>query len=189
MTQHPSESQQGLLTCATHRDVATNLRCSKCDKLICPRCLVQTPVGARCRDCAQLRRLPTFVVSPLHYLRAVGASVGVGVVVGLVWSSVPGFFSLFIGPLVGYAVGESVSFSANRRRSLGLKLVAGIGVLLAFLVSRVADYLLFAFGALFSGAAGPLVALLTAAVVSTLASPFAWLAIALGVYIAVTRVG
>ncbi len=35
------------MKCATHPEVDTNLRCGKCGKPICLRCLVQTPVGDR----------------------------------------------------------------------------------------------------------------------------------------------
>ena len=82
------------LRCATHPDAATNLRCGKCGKPICPKCLVQTPVGARCRDCARLYKLPTYRISPAYYLRAIGTALGMAVVLGLVWGFVAGLLSL-----------------------------------------------------------------------------------------------
>ena len=39
--------------CARHPSVETTLRCGRCETPICPRCLVHTPVGARCPDCGQ----------------------------------------------------------------------------------------------------------------------------------------
>ena len=39
------------LTCERHA-AATTLRCSKCDKPICPRCAVRSPVGMRCPSCS-----------------------------------------------------------------------------------------------------------------------------------------
>jgi len=59
------------MKCATHPQVETNLRCGKCGKLICPKCMIQTPVGARCLDCARLYKLPTYQVSTKYYLRAI----------------------------------------------------------------------------------------------------------------------
>ncbi|MFH1646940.1 MAG: B-box zinc finger protein [Chloroflexota bacterium] len=128
------------MKCATHPDVETNLRCGKCGKPICPRCMVQTPVGARCRECARLYKLPTFRVSGTYYLRAGGAALGSAVVTGLIWGvldSILPFFllSLVLAAAVGYAVGEAVSFSVNRKRGRWLATVGGVGVVVSYAVS------------------------------------------------------
>ncbi len=59
---------------------------------------------------------------------------------GLVWWVigwvVPFFsFSLLIAPAIGYAIGKVVSLSANRKRSTGLAIIAGIAVVISYLVS------------------------------------------------------
>ena len=43
-----------MMACATHPEVETGLSCGRCETLICPRCLVQTPVGTR--TTLQIRR-------------------------------------------------------------------------------------------------------------------------------------
>lgn len=128
------------MKCATHPAVETNLRCGKCGKPICPKCLVQTLVGARCPDCAKLYKLPTYRVSTQYYLRAIGTALGMAIVCGVVWgvvgSFVPFFYiNLLLGPGVGYAIGEVVSLSVNRKRGRGLASVAGIAVVISYLVS------------------------------------------------------
>lgn len=128
------------MKCATHPAVETNLRCGKCGKPICPKCLVQTPVGARCPDCARLGKLPTYRVSIPYYLRAIGTGLGMGIVCGLVWGAigwvVPFFsFNLLLAPGAGYAIGEVVSRSVNRKRGTGLAVVAGIAVVISYLIS------------------------------------------------------
>src|SRR5262245_41825997 len=55
-------SGAAVVQCARHPEVETALRCSRCDTPICPRCLIQTPVGARCRDCARLARSPVYTM-------------------------------------------------------------------------------------------------------------------------------
>ena len=40
-------------SCAFHPDVETSLRCAECDRYICPRDMVATPVGYKCRECAR----------------------------------------------------------------------------------------------------------------------------------------
>ena len=128
------------MKCATHPGVETNLRCSKCGKPICPKCLVQTPVGARCRDCAKLYKLPTYRVSAKYYLRAIGTALGMSIVCGVVWGVIRGFvpfffLNLLLAPGAGYAIGEVVSISVNRKRGKGLAMVAGIAVAISYLVS------------------------------------------------------
>ena len=128
------------MRCATHPDVETNLRCGKCGKLICPKCQVQTPVGARCPDCAKLYKLPTFRVSAKHYFIAVGVGLGMAVACGVAWRviewAIP-FFSLnlLLAPAAGYAIGEVVSLSVNRKRGTWLAIVAGIAVVISYIIT------------------------------------------------------
>lgn len=127
------------MKCAAHPEIETNLRCSKCGKPICPRCLVQTPVGARCRDCARLSKPPTYRISAQYYLRAAGTALGMAVVCGLVWGIisylVPFFYlNLLLGPGAGYAIGETVSLAVNRKRGIWLAVVAGMAMVVSYLV-------------------------------------------------------
>jgi hypothetical protein len=131
----------GATFCARHPRVETYLRCGRCDTPICPRCLVQTPVGARCRDCANVRTLPTFNVTPVFFARAQTAALVSGVVVGAIWAFLlPGFFgfyaTIFVGLGLGWAISESVSLATNRKRGLGLQLSAVMGVALAWAVHQ-----------------------------------------------------
>ncbi len=128
------------MRCVTHPKIETSLKCGKCGKAICPRCLVQTPVGSRCKDCAKLYKLPTYRVSGKYYLRAIGAMIGMAIVGGVIWwvimSVVPFLYlSLFLAAGVGYAIGEVVSRSVNRKRGTGLAIVAGFGVVISYLVT------------------------------------------------------
>jgi hypothetical protein len=128
-----------VVRCARHPDVETSLRCGRCGTPICPRCLVQTPVGARCPTCARLYKLPTFRITPSYYARAVGAALGMAAVTGIVWGVVNrfiGFFylNLVLAAGVGYAIGEVVSLAVNRKRGRWLAALGGIGVAAAYLV-------------------------------------------------------
>ena len=159
------------MKCATHPEIETNLKCGKCGKPICPKCMVQTPVGARCPDCARLYKLPTYRVSAKHYLRAVGTALGMAIVCGVVWgligSFVPFIFlNLLLAAGAGYAIGEVVSLSVNRKRGTGLATIAGIAVAISYLVSLLLPWGL-PFGLSFHF--------------------LDLLALALGIYVAVTR--
>ena len=159
------------MKCAAHPRVETNLKCGKCGKPICPRCMVQTLVGARCPECARLYKLPTYRVSSMYYLRAVGTALGMALVSGVLWglanTFIPFFFlNLLIGAGVGYVIGEVVGRAVNRKRGGGLAAVAGVGVIISYLVS------IFLFFGLPAGIFHIL---------------FDLISVALGVYFAVTR--
>jgi hypothetical protein len=160
------------MRCATHPEVETNLRCGKCGKPICPRCMVQTPVGARCPDCARMYKLPTYRVPTAYYLRAAGAALGMAVVSGIVWgvinNFVPFFYlNLILAAGVGYAIGEVVSLSVNRKRGRWLAVISGIAVIISYLVN------IFSFGGI------PF---------SAFRIIFDLVALVLGIYVAVNRV-
>lgn len=159
------------MKCTAHPRVETNLKCGKCGKPICPRCMVQTLVGARCPECARLYKLPTYRVSTKYYLRAVGTALGMALVSGVLWglanTIIPFFFlNLVIGAGVGYVIGEVVGRAVNRKRGRGLAAVAGAGVITSYLVSIF----------LFFG--------LPAGILQIL---FDLISVALGIYFAVTR--
>ena len=176
--------------CVVHPEVSTNLRCSRCEKPICPRCLFQTPVGARCRDCARLRRLPVFEVPASLYAKAAAVSVAVGLVTGSVWSFFPlgGFFAFFLWAGAGYVVGEAVSRSVHRRQSRWLKFVAVGGVIIAYV-----GHVVFPLVVALSGIPGGVqlsqgLAIVAAEVAGVAGQPFAWLAIAAGGVVAAGRI-
>ena len=130
------------MKCSIHPKVETNLRCSKCGTPICPRCLVQTPVGARCPECAKLSKLPIYQIPATHYLRAAGTGLGMAIICGIVWAVLGGFlvqvihlnFNLLLAPGVGYTIGEVISRSVNRKRGIGLATIAGVAVVVSYLV-------------------------------------------------------
>ena len=131
------------MKCARHPDIETNLRCSKCGKPICPKCMVQTPVGARCRECGRRQKIPTYSVSIRHYLIATATALGMALVCGLIWGVVGGlvsffYFNLLLGAGIGYATGEAVGLAVNRKRGAGLATIAGISVALSYFISNAA---------------------------------------------------
>jgi len=128
-----------VMKCATHPDVETSLKCGKCGKPICPKCMVQTPVGVRCRECAKISTLPTYRVSGMYYLRAAGAALGMAVVIGLLWGFVTNylpyiFLNLIIAAGLGYAVGEVTGLAVNRKRDIWLAVIGGAAFALSYVI-------------------------------------------------------
>ena len=136
------ETPEEAVYCSRHPDVETYLRCGKCDTPICPRCLVQTPVGARCRECANLSRIPTFNVTPEYFARGMMAALASGAATGAAWAFLFGgarlgfLFAILVGLAIGWAVSEAIGRATNYKRGLGLQVCAILGVTLAYLVQE-----------------------------------------------------
>ncbi len=138
---HQAGEDASLSVCAWHPDVETRLSCSYCARSICTNCLVQAPVGIRCRECAKTERLPTFDVQPVHYTKGLGVALAVAIAGGVIWylfnswfDGVPFVAGLF-ALAVGYAAGELISLSVNRKRNILLSYAAGASVIIAFLIA------------------------------------------------------
>ena len=137
------------MRCATHPEVETGLTCSRCGTPICPKCLVQTPVGARCRACSQLNRLPTFQAGIRNYLVAIVVGLASAVGIGFAWWYLGGLIPLPFLPLLlavgdGYLIGQTVSLSVNRKRGAPFQVIAAVSTFLSYgLVSLLAPGLTF----------------------------------------------
>ena len=137
--QSTSPVPSGAMRCATHPQTETYLSCGRCGKPICPECLVQTPVGGRCKKCANVRSDPVYNVSTPYLLRAVAAAVGLAVGGGIAWAVLRGipFVSFFAAIGVGIAIGEGISWATNRKRGRGLQIIAGATVVASYFIGQV----------------------------------------------------
>ena len=142
-------------TCFWHPEIETGLSCSRCGKQICAQCLVQAPVGIRCRECGKAQPMPTYDVRPANYTRAIGVALGLMVVGAPLWVVLNyalfymgafGSVSGLVGTAFGYAVGELVSLAVNRKRSILLAMIAGSVIVVSYVISKL--FSPFPFGAL-----------------------------------------
>ena len=135
--------------CVRHPKTETSIRCGRCEETICPDCLVHSPVGMRCPDCARVNVVPTYDVPLPFLLRGIAAGVVAALVLGfgfffaapilfrlvfldiaLINTILP-FLYVAIMAVIGLAVGEAVSISTNRKRGLKLKIVSAACVFVA----------------------------------------------------------
>lgn len=141
MAEQHTDSQA--MTCHWHPAVPTGLSCSQCRRPICTQCLVQAPVGIRCRECGRAVPLPTFDVRPSNYAKALVAAGVIGVLGVVLWLTLLFFtgtrlVAFLATPLVvGYAAGEIISRVVNLKRSRGLMYIAGATVVLSSLVAMI----------------------------------------------------
>ena len=104
--------------CPRDPEVETSLRCGRCGSLICPTCLVQSPVGSRCPSCAAIGRSPMQDTSRGQVVKAiivglVVAAIGGPALVGLLllvdrFPRGSAFGALVGFVAIGYLAGEAV---------------------------------------------------------------------------------
>ena len=116
--------------CAQHPQRETSLRCNRCERLMCPACAVQTPVGYRCRECVRAQEDRFFSGTQLDYVLVfAGSALGAGVAQFLI-SLVGGFLLLALllaAPAGGAIAGLALRLSGKRRgRWSGATAAAGV---------------------------------------------------------------
>lgn len=126
-----------VVQCPRDPGVETALRCSRCETPICPRCLVHSPVGARCRDCARILRSPVYSLNSMQMVRGVLAAVFGGVVMGLIWYFVLlpfsyGFLSIFVGAGLAWVFTKLMNFATGLKRGPVVVTLASAGIVLAW---------------------------------------------------------
>jgi hypothetical protein len=132
--------------CSFCNKTSTDLQCSKtgCENYICPSCLEQTPVGARCPDCAQMKKNPLYDPSNKELVVSAFAGILVSMLSGIVFSLIinivgkiilPGFILLII-PLgaIGYLTGITIERTSKFKKSTSLQIIAGISVLMGSII-------------------------------------------------------
>ena len=128
------------LTCHWHPTAPTRLSCGQCQRPICTDCLVQVPVGIRCRECGRAQPLPTFDVRPANYARAIVAAAGIVILGAILWFVLAAFATAWLASIVmplavGYAAGEVISRVVNLKRSRGLMYIAGGTVVIVAIIA------------------------------------------------------
>jgi membrane associated rhomboid family serine protease len=102
-------------TCYRHPNRETGVRCSSCERPICPDCMTPTPVGMRCPECARQRQqvrtaraatgepVLTYILIGVNLAVALGALLGGASATG---DGISGSTLLQEGSLSRFAIGE-----------------------------------------------------------------------------------
>lgn len=116
--------------CVNHPTVETLVTCGRCDRPICTRCMIFAPVGVRCRECAQLRRLPQYTLTPRTYARVIAGAIALALGAGFLLSLIPGIGFLG-GIVVGFLVGEGLRRVSGYKQGREMEIIAGVTVVLS----------------------------------------------------------
>lgn len=146
MTQATEMADEPIVFCARHPDVETALECGRCATPICPRCMIHTPGGIRCPDCAKLRRPPMYELAPLDYAKAIGVALVLAGTLGFIGAllfpvgAFRGLFlllALFVGSAVGGLVAEAIRRVTNGKRGTAMQVIGAASLVGALLVRMV----------------------------------------------------
>jgi hypothetical protein len=121
--------------CFYHPNVSTRLRCSRCEKPICPRCMVSTPIGFRCPECARGPKPVLYQTTATGLARASALGVVIALGAGVLWGLFPAW-EFYCVLLLGFGTVEGIAWGANYRRGRELLLVAIACIVLGFVVAR-----------------------------------------------------
>ncbi len=154
------------LYCPRDPKVETSLRCGRCGALICPSCLVQSPVGSRCPSCASIGRNPMQDTSRGNIVKAILAGVLTAAITGpalvgilLLVDRFPrgAAFGALVGFIaIGYVTGEAVRRVVGYKIDKRFQYISGLSVFLAYIA---ATLVLFMSPSLNNNALGNIVAL------------------------------
>lgn len=110
-----SDQSPASLHCYKHPERETLLRCNRCNQPICSSCAVRTPTGYRCKDCINGQQKIFDTARTGDIILGVVIALILGFVGG--YASAMGFLTLFLAPIVGVIIAETVRWAVKKRRS------------------------------------------------------------------------
>jgi hypothetical protein len=118
--------------CSFHPGVETEVACNECGRYICPKDMVPTPVGYKCRICATPAKSQYRVVKPYQLVRSilVGGAVGIGG--GIVLAFFP-FGGILLGLAWGAGTAEATRRASGGHREWAIGIVAIGAIVLGWL--------------------------------------------------------
>ncbi len=120
-----------MLPFAEHNCGDSMLKCIDCDTQICPKCLVECPVGNRCANCTKRFTSHLLQISPWIIVRALlgGIIAGFLFLLSQIFCPLSGFFMLLIYYFLGALAGNLIFKIAGRKIGKKMAIAVGIGVL------------------------------------------------------------
>ena len=122
-------SEASITYCEIHLDRETNLRCNRCEKLICSQCAILTPTGYRCEECVRGQQKIFNTAKSQDYVLAFVVAAVLSFIGALIAASI-GFFTILLAPVAGSIIAEGVRAVVDKRRSRQLFQVALVGIVM-----------------------------------------------------------
>lgn len=136
MTDHTHDPimEEEIHYCEKHPDRDTELRCNRCNRYMCIKCAVRTPVGYTCSECVRGHEEKFFNSTQIDYV-IVGTIAALGSAMGAAISAFLGiFFTFIIAATVGGVIGRLALFATSRRRGRYSGYVCAGGVVVGTII-------------------------------------------------------
>lgn len=137
--------------CVNHPKTETLLRCNRCGRPVCIKCVVRTPVGYRCKDCMNIQQAGYYTATPLDYIIVAVVGIIASIIGGAIAIVLGGFWliAIFYGPAAGGVIAEVIRLGIQKRRGKYINLLAAATVVVgALLVAGALPLLTILFAAL-----------------------------------------
>ena len=129
-----TDTEEELVYCTVHPNIATSLRCNRCGRPMCTRCAVKTPVGYRCRECVREQQDKFFDAQMRDYLIAGVVALVMSFVAAAILARIGWFIIVFfLAPAAGGLIGRAIFRLTGRRRGRYTGAVVGTCVVLGAL--------------------------------------------------------
>jgi hypothetical protein len=98
----------------------TNLRCQKCDELICYKCSISTPVGYRCTKCVSFNKLPMYKISNIKLIITLLCMIPISVLSGIISTilipsmSYYNLISMIVCLVYGLVISQIIFYAINK---------------------------------------------------------------------------
>jgi hypothetical protein len=106
----------GEMVCTNHAKRTTSLRCNRCERPMCLRCVELTAVGHRCKECLGKQRAGYYNATPFDHALAAVVALIPSIIAGAVVPYAYFYLALLGGPIGGAIVSEAVRVAVGRRR-------------------------------------------------------------------------
>jgi hypothetical protein len=122
------------MKCKNHPSRETKVSCSACGEGLCPDCMVYTPVGIKCKECARPSKGMLRSGKPSQYAGAIVAGLLSSVFGGLLQMLL---FrgSLLLTIVLGVLIGEAVKWGAKGNRGQVFAVIAFASTFLGLTIS------------------------------------------------------
>ncbi len=138
------------LFCVNHPETETTLRCNRCGKPVCYKCVERTPVGYRCKDCIREQQDVFFTAVQTDYIIAAMVSFVLAAIAAPIISAILGGFGFFswiiafvAGPFVGGIAATIIRRAVGKRRGRYMGLIVVVAIVLGIIAGNVMLWMVF----------------------------------------------
>lgn len=98
--------------CYYHPETTTRISCCECDKPLCTKCIIPTPIGYKCPDCLKEEQKEETETQNSTWFHTIFQSALAGILLGFLWNFIKPygmFLNWGCAYLIGFAISKSIT--------------------------------------------------------------------------------